>query len=345
MVARALKRFPQIDPIELSHPLDAAALRNLQTFKGLDFICKKVLEYGAERIVHIENIGNRMRVSPRQAPELHEMVKTACSVLDVPEVELYIELDAAPNQWSYGVSSPFMVMTTGLLDRLEPDEVLAAIGHEVGHILSRHVLYRIVALNIKNITSIIGQATLGIGQLISQGLVAALLEWYRKSELSADRAGLLVCQDVSVMISWMAKLAGGSSRYTTPVDTQAFLDQAAEYDAPDQSTLDKIYKFLQEVDLRHPIPVVRAREIDAWSRSGDHLRVLAGNYDRRPKSRPFCGHCKRTVADRDRFCPGCGAALPAIELPPAERPAAACPSCQAALTGDPVDCPVCGAHL
>lgn len=343
-MVRALKRFPQIDPIELSHPLDAAALKNLQTFKGLDFICKKVLEYGAERIMHIENIGNRLRASPRQAPDLHELVKTACSVLDVPEIELYVELDPVPNQWSYGVSSPFMVLTTGLLERLEPEEVLAAIGHEVGHILSRHVLYRIVALNIKGITSIIGQATLGIGQLISQGLVAALLEWYRKSELSADRAGLLVCQDVSVMISWMGKLAGGATRYTTPIDSAAFLDQAAEYDAPDQSTLDRIYKFLQEVDMKHPIPVVRAREIDQWSRSSDYVRLQAGNYDRRPKSRPNCGHCKRPVADKDRFCGGCGAALPAIEIA-AAPPGNACPHCQAQLASDALDCSVCGAKV
>ena len=61
----------------------------------------------------------------------------------------------------------------------------------LGHIKATHVLYTIMAQNISTLMTIIGQATLGLGSLLGQGLVAALHDWYRKAELTSDRAGLL----------------------------------------------------------------------------------------------------------------------------------------------------------
>ncbi|MBI4860135.1 MAG: M48 family metallopeptidase [Candidatus Riflebacteria bacterium] len=312
------------------------ALQTLQTFKGLDYICKKILEYGMERIMQIENIGNRVQVGPAQLPDLHNLMRTACTVLDLPPVPLYVEMNPVPNAYTYGVSQPFVIMTTGLLDLLTPDELLGALGHELGHVLCRHVLYRIVAENISTITTMIGQATLGIGKLLSQGLVLALLEWYRKSEYTADRAGLLTVQDPNIMVSTLMKLAGGASRWTQNMNQEAFLKQADQYDALDESTLNKAYKFLQQVNLSHPIPVLRAKEINTWGQS----------FEYRP-CQPLCGYCKATVGDKDAFCPSCGSPVAGAEFGKkrgGSRPAN-CPSCLAAVPGGFEQCPVCGKAL
>jgi len=344
---RTTRQFMGIHPTVFRHPLDDKALKTLQGFKGLDFICKKVLEYGAERIMHIENVGNRVRVGPGQLPELYGMVHHACLTLDLPPVDLYVEMSPIPNAFTYGVTRPFVVITTGLMDLMTPEELVGVLGHELGHVLCRHVLYRIVARNISEITSILGQATLGVGRLISQGLVYALREWYRKSEYSADRAGLLVCQDPKIMVSIMMKLAGGSNRYTKHMNPEAFLEQAREYDDLDDSHLNRAYKFLQDIELTHPIPVLRAKEIDKWSRSRDYQSVLAGDYEKRPKGRPQCGYCKAKVPDSDSFCPSCGAPVSGADLPRRQpgSPAQNCPSCLAAVPPEFDDCPVCGESL
>jgi Zn-dependent protease with chaperone function len=340
------RRFPQIHPSVFAHPLDTAALRTLQTFKGLDFISKKVLEFGMERIFHIQNIGNRVQVGPDQLPELYGMLRNACAVLDLPQVGMFVETEPRPNAFTYGVSRPVVVLTTGLLDLLEPKEIQAVIGHELGHILCRHVLYRIVATNISTITSIVGEATMGIGKLLSQGLVLALLEWYRKSEYSSDRAGLLVCQDPSVMISVMMKLAGGASKWTKNLNQAAFLRQADQYDALDESNLNRAYKWLQNVNLDHPIPVLRAKEIHAWARSEEYRTVITGTYELRPPCDDICGYCAARLSPADPFCTGCGA--PVTGAPQARRRSSAAENSKSCLAAMPMDydhCPLCGTDL
>ena len=61
-----------------------------------------------------------------------------------------------------------------------------------------------------------------------RAIIAALREWWRKAELSADRAGLLAGQDPAAALRLAMKLAGGGD--LSEVDTTAFLEQAAEYE-------------------------------------------------------------------------------------------------------------------
>mgnify|MGYP000060553174 CR=1 FL=1 len=73
---------------------------------------------------------------------------------------------------------------------------------------------------------------LPVGGWALRAIIAALMEWQRKSELSGDRAGLLCGQDVHTAIRVQMKLAGGSR--VSEIDVDAFLAQAAEYDAARQ---------------------------------------------------------------------------------------------------------------
>src|SRR5262249_22775492 len=137
-----------------------------------------------------------------------------------------------------------------------------------------HVLYTVLAKNIAAIMTLIGQATLGIGTLLGQGLVMALYEWFRKAELTADRAGLLCVQDLDPCIRTFMKLAGGSSRLYGEMDQDEFMRQIRAYDDEDRSTLSKAYKILLTVYRTHPFPILRAKELDEWHTTG--YRELTG---------------------------------------------------------------------
>ena len=167
---RQLKTFPGLDASRFQHPHDVAATEALAGIPGLDLVVSKVMEYGLERIYYLENTADNVRVTPRMFPRLYRYLGWGCRILDVEEPELYVTMDPNPNAFTYGHKSPFIVLTSGIIDLLGDEELSFVVGHELGHIKAGHVLYTVLARNIASIIAAIGQATLGIGSLIGQGL-------------------------------------------------------------------------------------------------------------------------------------------------------------------------------
>jgi len=265
---KQLKTFPGLLAAEFQHPHDAAATEALASVPGLDLVVSKVLEYGLERIYYLENLADNVRVTERMLPRLHRYLGWACRILDVEEPELYVNLDPVPNAYTFGHKRPFIVLTSGLIDLLGDEELVFTIGHELGHIKAGHVLYTMLARNIAVIVSAIGQATLGIGALLGQGLVVALHDWYGKAELTSDRAGLLCVQELDPCVSVFMKLAGGGGRLWAEMDRHEFLHQIDKYEEEDRSTLAKAYKTWLTVWRTHPFPILRAKELRDWFESG-----------------------------------------------------------------------------
>jgi Zn-dependent protease with chaperone function len=265
---KQLKTFPGLAAEEFQHPHDAAATEALRALPGLDTVVSKVLELGLERLYYLENIADNVRVTPRMLSRLHRYLGWACKILDVEEPELYVTMDPNPNAFTFGHKRPFIVVTSGLVELLGDEELLFAIGHEVGHIKAGHVLYTVLAKNIASIVAAIGQATLGIGSLLGQGLVVALHDWYRKAELTADRAGLLCVQEIDPCINVFMKLAGGGGRLWAEMDRYEFLHQIDAYEEEDHSALGRAYKTFLTVWRTHPFPILRAKELRSWFGDG-----------------------------------------------------------------------------
>jgi Zn-dependent protease with chaperone function len=271
---KQLRTFAGLTAAEFQHPYDATATETLAAIPGLDLVVSKVIEYGFERVLYLENIADNVRVSPRMLPRMHKYLGWGCRILDLPEPELYVTMDPTPNAYTYGHKQPFIVLTSGLIDLLGDEELAFVIGHELGHIKSGHVLYGTLARNIAAIVSAIGQATLGLGALLGQGLVVALHDWYRKAELTADRAGLLCVQDLEPCLNVFMKLAGGTNRLWSEMNHAEFVRQIRAYEEADRSLLSRVYKVGLTAWRTHPFPIMRAKELDAWH--GDGYPDLVG---------------------------------------------------------------------
>jgi Zn-dependent protease with chaperone function len=265
---RQLKIFPSLTAADFQHPDDVRATEALRGVPGLDTIVKKVMEYGFERVYYLENVADNVRVTDKMFPKLYRSLKWGCRILGVEEPELYVTADPQANAYTFGHTRPFIVVTSGLIDMLDDEERFFVIGHELGHIKCDHVVYSMLARNIASIMAIIGQATLGIGALLGQGLVLALNDWFRKAELTSDRAGLLCVQDMQPCLRTLMKLAGGSSRLVSEMDENEFVRQIRSYEDADRSTLNKAYKVLLTAWRTHPYPILRAKEIDLWQDAG-----------------------------------------------------------------------------
>lgn len=261
---RKLRPLTGLSIEEFRHPNDARATDALKKVPGLDKLLAKILEYGLERLFYVDNVASNLRVTPKMFGRLHRSLTWACKILDVPEPEMYVTLDPVPNAFTYGHTKPFVTVTSGLVDLLSDEELFYVIGHEVGHIKAGHVLYGTMARNIAAVVNLLGQATLGIGALLGQGLVIALYEWYRCAELTSDRAALLCVQDIEPARSTFMKLAGGTTRLAGEMDRDEFLRQVREYEDVDRSTLDRAYKVLLTLYRTHPFAMQRAKELDVW---------------------------------------------------------------------------------
>lgn len=298
------RRFPRITSAAFEHPQDTQALAAVKKLPMIDKAFRKLMELGVERVFRIQLIGQAIHVTPKQCPKIYRLFKEAADILDMHEPDLFLTTNPNVNAFTFGVERPFIVMHSALVDLLDEDELMAVLGHELGHVKCGHVLYRSIAYFLAQLAA----RMLGVGGIASMGLAVALFEWSRKSELSADRAELLVVQDPDICLRLHMKLAGGSKAVFAQTNVQEFLRQADTYEEMDYSSLNKVYKLLQELGLDHPIPVARVKELKAWSESKQYQEILAGRY---PTEDPgitirTCVHCGSKVSPSFFFCPDCG---------------------------------------
>jgi Zn-dependent protease with chaperone function len=253
------------------HPLDLEATANLKQLPGLDVVVRNLLGPLAGQFFYLENIASSILVSDQQLPDLHKLLLEACNVLDLEPPQLYVRQHPAPNAYTFAMrgEQPFIVMHTSLIDILTPEEVQAVIAHELGHLKCEHGVYLTLA-NILVLAA--GQLPWGAG--MAQSLQIQLMEWVRCAEFSCDRAALLATQNPRVVASVLMKLAGGSPTLASQLNLDAFLAQARAYDDISKDQMGELLKQAMTAQLSHPVPVLRAREIDQWGSSQIYQSLL-----------------------------------------------------------------------
>jgi Zn-dependent protease with chaperone function len=260
------------------HPADRGALIALRKLKGFDTVLKALSGLFNERRYRLVFLGSAVRVDERQFPRLHRLLTEAGQALDVDELpEMFVANSPFANAVTLGMEKPFIVLHSRLLTLLDDDELRFIIAHELGHAVSGHAVYQTLLVRILNATGLF--SSLPPWGLTLRILQAALYEWSRKAELSADRAGLLATQDTAAAFRVHMKLAGGSNDLAEQ-DLTSFFAQGQEYlDAGD--VRDVILKIQLVESQSHPYAVVRAIELRNWVDSGAYTSILGGQYPRR----------------------------------------------------------------
>ncbi|GAA0590245.1 M48 family metallopeptidase [Streptomyces crystallinus] len=281
MPSRQRRRFPGISSRAYEHPADRSALVALRKLSGFDTVFKALSGLLPERSLRLLFLSDSVRVSDAQFAHLNSMLRDACYILDLEKVPpMYVTQDPRPNAMCIGLDEPIIVVTTGLVELLDEEEMRAVVGHEVGHALSGHSVYRTILLFLTNLA--LKVAWIPLGNVAVMAIVTALREWFRKSELSADRAGLLVGQDLQASMRGLMKIAGGNHLHEMNVD--AFLEQAEEYEAGGDLR-DSVLKILNVLPRSHPFTTVRAAELKKWAASRDYQRLMDGHYPRREEDK------------------------------------------------------------
>lgn len=282
----------QIAAVSWEHPADRAALQAMRAVPGFDEVVRKVIAIlGGERGIRLLFQGNAVRTSAKQYPIAHALLVDVCTTFDWPKApEMYVSQTPVFNAGAYGVDDPFIVLHSAALELLDEEELRALIAHEMGHVMSGHALYHTIAAILFMVSLAALPFLAGIALL---PVKLAVLEWSRKSELSADRAGLLGAQNPMGSQQLLMKMAGGyrGALEAGQMDLNEFMTQAGEY-AESNEGFDIIYKVLNTLGLTHPMNTVRAAELQKWMAAGEYERILRGEYTRRgqeAKDRPLGG--------------------------------------------------------
>ncbi len=264
------------------HPLDKKATQSLKRLPGLDVAIRSLLGPMGEQFFYLENIAASVLVGPNQLPDLYQSLQEACQVLDLEVPQLYVKQHPVPNAYTFAMrgKQPFIVVHTALIELLNPAEVQAVIGHELGHLKCDHGVY----LTLANLLTL-ATSQLPFGTVLMQNWQSQIMEWVRCAEFTCDRAALLATQDARTVASVLMKLSGGSPTLSPQLNLDAFIDQAHSYDAISDNEMGEMLKQLKTNELSHPVPVLRAREIDRWASSAAyqallHARPLTADTDR-----------------------------------------------------------------
>jgi len=184
-------------------------------------------------------------VTPQQEPQLHGIVDRVCALADMPKPRVAISDTPLPNAFATGRNADKSVLcvTTGLMRRLNPEELEGVIAHELSHVAHKDVQVMTIASFLAIIAGLLirfsfyGELFGGGGRrggnnqnggalpifLIIMGvsivvyavsfLLIRLLSRYR--ELAADRSGALLTGQPSALKSALVKVSSDINRIPT----------------------------------------------------------------------------------------------------------------------------------
>jgi Zn-dependent protease with chaperone function len=271
------QRLAGISPKAYEHPADRAATAALHSIPMLDQVVRKLIEFGYERALRQVFLGGSVKIGPDQLPDVWAAHRAALARLDISEIpELYLTQFPITNAAAIGSERPMVVINSRTVEVLDEHELRTVLGHEAGHVLSDHVLYRTALMILLSATGLARMPIFAGLPLLAVKL--ALLEWFRAAELSCDRAATLVNRDPLVSCRTLMVLAGGTA--SRKLDLDAFVRQAAAYEEWEPGW-DKLARVRIELGQTHAFPVKRVSELMKWVRSGEYDRIVSGAYVKR----------------------------------------------------------------
>lgn len=247
---------------QYEHPFDKKALQALENTPGLNAVGNFITKHTIEKIFTVQYTGSNLKVTKDNYPRIYEYLEYACEILDMKMPELYIQWGYEINAFTVGSENPIIVLNSGLIDLCDDDEIMFIIGHELGHIKSNHMLYHMMA----KVINFAIEAIPG-GNVIAAPLKYALYYWDRMSEFTADRAGLLCCQNKDAAMRIFMKMAGMPIKEFNQMNYEAFIQQASDFKMLDEDGMSKLIKFVSIADATHPWTVMRASELLNWMRN------------------------------------------------------------------------------
>lgn len=207
--------------------------------------------------------GHSFKVSEKLAPRLFNSFEEVKKQLEFEEpIEFYITNNPELNAFAISRleldESHIININSGLIDKVDDDELKFIVGHEIGHLISNNA----------NIVQLLNFVFIDQSEtpLMMQHKIAV---WDKLSELTADRFGFMACGRLDKVLSCFFKMASGLSVERLNFDPKAFSLENEE-----------ILKYFKETGsgnlLSHPINPIRIKAVELFETSVLYKNLLSG---------------------------------------------------------------------
>lgn len=291
---------------------DVRIMRSLRRVPGLVRAVQLYAKIVTDDDLLLMRYADDIEISAQQLPEVYDLYIEAGARLGLsPESlpPLFVEQQRAPNASTAGVERAHLVVTAGLLELMTDGELVAILGHELGHVQSGHFTYTTALHRVHDLASIATSMTpVSIDELMLRALGnPAVLAWVRAAERTADRAGMLAARRPRDMVTALMKLAGAPPKLTGNVELEAFTAQAERFEQLIEGSVRRRLLVAKDaIYLSHPFPAVRVSEALALLGTPAWFDILERVNDDEPgRWERICDHCQGLVVAWDVVCRHC----------------------------------------
>lgn len=260
-----------LKPEDFEHPGEKAAMAVLRKIPLLDIAVAKFMDIQLQMSMIAEASGGYFRVTEKTNPRLYHLYQLALARLDMPkEYPLFCKLGYDYNAYTTGVEDPIVVIHSSTLANTD-GEMLHLLGHELGHIKCGHLLYYQLAHQINAVLASFG----GIAATAAAGLQYAIMDWNRKAEYSADRAGLIAAADLDAVLDETMIMLGRSDKIPDMnFSADAVMKQIDDFEMGTSDFVGMMLYAAFTAQASHPWSILRLRQLKDWYDSGEYAQVV-----------------------------------------------------------------------
>lgn len=163
-------------------------------------------------------IRESVEITQRSFPRVYSLFKDCCNKLGIHDstmIAISTRLRGL-NSITVGTDEkPVILLSPSSVSRLKNAELSFLMGHELGHIAQKNLICHTV----KGALDAFNKWSDALGPIAADMIEVPLNKWYRCSEFTSDRAGLICCGDLSIALGVFNMISMGNSRITTPWDS------------------------------------------------------------------------------------------------------------------------------
>lgn len=249
--------------LAFAHPVDTELIKALDS-PAVNSVIGKLVQAKYDSSYSLA-LSTGIHITNKTYPDLYDVLVECANTLKIP-VPYAVISSSVPgiNACAAGTDQFSFIMISSLLPVLmNRDELKFIIGHECGHIALGHVIYHTAGSIIGNMGALLPL----VGPYIAQTISLPLKAWDRRSEISADRAGLVCCGSLDVAQKALYKLeAGMLGNVSIDID---------EYIRESENLLNgSLIGKYSELKLEHPLLPKRMKALGYFAHSRPYAEFM-----------------------------------------------------------------------
>lgn len=245
-----------------AHPLDSKIIKFLDN-GAINGLFRNLIEMMSDS-TYGPVVASGIKITDNTYPELNEIFDMCSEKLSIKRPYAIISpVIGGINAMAFGSDEePYIVLSPLMAKTMNKEQLKFVIGHECGHVAMGHMTYHTVVSLATNFANAIPV----IGPIISKGAALPLMAWSRRSEISADRAGLLCCDDVEVAKRTLLQITMPFMD-ATAIDVDDYVNNSEKY--LDKGVLRRVNEFADA----HPIIPKRIKSLDLYVSSEKYCKI------------------------------------------------------------------------